>query len=359
MDAVLNTNVVSYLLSLGKLRCTTRSLESVLLSFLHSGVTSEEACLLEKGLVVLVSGKESTSNAVTDSACLAGEAAAAYVNNYVELANGVGNTEGLIYNVLHGLKTEVLIDTSAVDGNNTGTGIETNSGYGLLSSACAVEIGLCTSIHYTFPPLSVNYDRLLSSLLVRCICINVQTGEGLSTDGVVGKHSLNSKLHSLLGTGSHKGLVLDLLEAADVTGMVTVVLLLKLLTGENCLGSVYDDNVLAAVSVGGELRSVLAAKNFCSLNSGLAEGLACCVDYKPSAFNVVCVSHECRHFDFLRFFGFRGLHGHFSKLVYYSIYFHRCQHFFGKNFEKFDLKNESSRKLLKAPESSRILHREK
>ena len=107
-----------------------------------------------------------------------------------------------------------------------------------------------------------------------CACIYVKAGEGLSADRVVGKHSLNCELHSLLGTGCHKGLVLDLLKTADVTGVMTIVLLLKLLTGENSLISVYDDNELAAVSVRSELGSMLAAKDVRSLNSSSAEGLA-------------------------------------------------------------------------------------
>ena len=287
-------------LSLRELRCTTSALESVLLSLLHTRITSKEAGLLEKRLVGLICREKSTSNAVTDSACLTGEAAALNVNNYVELANGISDTEGLIYDILEGLETEVITYVSAVNGNNAGTGIEANSCNRLLSSACAVEIGFSTSIHQTFPPLLVNCDGLLSSLVVSRTCIYVQTGEGLVTDGVVGKHSLNSELHSLLGTGSHEGLVVDLLETADVTGVVTVELLLELLTGKYSLSCIYDDNVLAAVSVRGEFGSVLAAKNIRSLYSGLAEGLACCINNKPSAFDVVCISHECRHFDFLQ-----------------------------------------------------------
>ena len=53
-------------LSLGELRCAASCLETVLLSFLHSRVTSEEASLLEKGAVRIVSEKESAGYAVTD-----------------------------------------------------------------------------------------------------------------------------------------------------------------------------------------------------------------------------------------------------------------------------------------------------
>ena len=134
-------------LSLRELRSTSCSLESVLLSFLHTRVTSEEACLLEKGLIGFISGEKSTSYSVTDSTCLTGEAAAANVCNDIELTNGLGNTEGLVNDELESLKTEIIVYISAVDGYVTGTGIETNSCNRLLSSACAVEIRFSASIH--------------------------------------------------------------------------------------------------------------------------------------------------------------------------------------------------------------------
>ena len=143
-------------LSLRELRCTTSALESVLLSLLHTRITSKEASLLEEGLVGLICGKECTSNTVTDCTCLAGEATAVYVNNYVELANSVGNAEGLVNDELHGLKTEVLVDAAAVDGDLAGAGVEANASDRLLSAAGAVEVGLCTSIHSSMTFLSIN-----------------------------------------------------------------------------------------------------------------------------------------------------------------------------------------------------------
>ena len=135
--------------ALGELRSATSTLQTVLLSLLHSGVTSEEACLLEKGLVSLISGKERTSYAVTDSTCLTGEAAAANVCNDIELAGGLGYAEGLVNDILKSFKTKIVVYVSAVDGNNAGTGIKTNSSYGLLSTACSVEIRLSTCIQST------------------------------------------------------------------------------------------------------------------------------------------------------------------------------------------------------------------
>ena len=103
-------------LSLGELRSTTSALESVFLSFLHTRVTSEEACSLECGLICLVSLKKSLCNAVTDSTCLTGDTAALSGANDVELAFGAGNGEGLVNDELKGFETEVFVDVSLIDG---------------------------------------------------------------------------------------------------------------------------------------------------------------------------------------------------------------------------------------------------
>ena len=79
---------------------------------------------------------------MTDSTCLTGEAATVYVSNDVKLALSFGNTERLVYDKLKGLKTEVFINISAVDGDSTGSGVKTNSCNRLLSSAGAVEINV-------------------------------------------------------------------------------------------------------------------------------------------------------------------------------------------------------------------------
>ena len=142
---VLRESVSGYL-SLGELTCATCGFETVLLSFLHTRVSCEEACLLEKRAVRIVSEEERTGYAVTDRACLTGDAAALYVGNDVVLAYGVGNAERLIDNELEGFKTEILVDVTTVDGDLAGTGIQTNAGDGALSSAGTVEIRLCAGI---------------------------------------------------------------------------------------------------------------------------------------------------------------------------------------------------------------------
>ena len=127
-------------LSLGELGCTACALEAVFLSFLHSGVSGKETCLLEGGTESLVVLKKSTSDAVADSACLAGDSAAADAANDVKLIGGAGKSERLTDDELESLKAEIIVYISAIDGDLAGAGINADSGNGALSAAGAVEI---------------------------------------------------------------------------------------------------------------------------------------------------------------------------------------------------------------------------
>ena len=59
---------------------------------------------------------------MTDCTSLTGEATATNIRNDVELTNGFGYSEGLIDDKLKGVKTKVVFNISAVNGDSTGTG---------------------------------------------------------------------------------------------------------------------------------------------------------------------------------------------------------------------------------------------
>ena len=66
----------SWLLALGELGSATCGLQTVLLSFLHSGIAGHEAGSLQGRTVLGIQDNQSAGNAVTDSAGLAGNTAA-------------------------------------------------------------------------------------------------------------------------------------------------------------------------------------------------------------------------------------------------------------------------------------------
>ena len=113
------------------------------------------------------------------------------------------------------------------------------------------------------------------------------------SDGVLLKHAADCKTHCQLRAICHQVLVLSLLQAADPAGVSTIVLLLELLAGQDCVLCVDDDDVIAAIDVRSLGGRKLAAKQIGSNCSGLAEGLACCVKDVPFSFNGLLGKH-CR-----------------------------------------------------------------
>ena len=94
---------------------------------------------------------------------------------------------------------------------------------------------------------------------------------------------------------ARQGLVLGLLQAAGVTGVGTVVLLLQLLAGEDGVLGVDDDDVIAAVNVGGVVGAQLAAQQIGRESGGLAHGLAGCVKDVPFTVNLLLGEHGSGH----------------------------------------------------------------
>ena len=89
-------------LSLAELRRTTSCLETVFLSFLHSGVAGHEAGGLQRSAVLRVQGDQSAGNAVADGAGLTGYAAAGDGDDNVNLAQQIGSDQGLTDDQLQG-----------------------------------------------------------------------------------------------------------------------------------------------------------------------------------------------------------------------------------------------------------------
>ena len=125
--------------------------------------------------------------------------------------------------------------------------------------------------------------------------VDVQALEGVLGDGVAGHHAADRDAHRELGLLLHEDAVLGLLEAADPAGVSTVILLLHLVAGEDRLGGVDDDDVVAAISVRGVGDLELAAQQIGCRHGGLAHGLAGSVDNVPLTLDVALVRHKSGH----------------------------------------------------------------
>ena len=112
---------------------------------------------------------------------------------------------------------------------------------------------------------------------------NGKTGQGLAADSGIRNHSLNGELNRQLRTGCHQGAVLGGLEAADVSGVTIVELLVELGAGQDDLSSVENDDVVTAIYMRSKDRLMLSAKKVGNLGSDTAERLACGVNDIPVA----------------------------------------------------------------------------
>ena len=121
-------------LTLGKLRSATSCFETVLFTLFHSRVAGQEACGLQGCAVALIDEEQCACDTVTDSAGLAGNAAAVDGSLDVDLADGAGGDQGLTNDELQSLEAEVIVDITAVDGDSTGAvGDEVDACYRLLA----------------------------------------------------------------------------------------------------------------------------------------------------------------------------------------------------------------------------------
>ena len=129
--------------------------------------------------------------------------------------------------------------------------------------------------------------------------VAVQAGQSLSTDGVGRDHALDSVGHSQIAVLSHQLAVLDLLQAADELAVGDVELLLGLLAGQDSLVTVDDDDVIAAIDVGGVVDFLLAAQQNSSLSSDVTQALAGCVEQIPLALDFSGLYESSAHIYFL------------------------------------------------------------
>ena len=125
-------------LTLGVLVTGAGSSQTVLLTFLLTGIAGQQAGMLQGAAQGGIGLEQSTGNAEAHSFGLTGNAAAAHVDLDVVLFGELGEGKRLTDDHLQGLAGEILIHGTAVDFNLAGTGIKTGTGNSGLAAAGAV-----------------------------------------------------------------------------------------------------------------------------------------------------------------------------------------------------------------------------
>ena len=125
--------------------------------------------------------------------------------------------------------------------------------------------------------------------------IHAQLARHLTAQRALGHHADDSVLHSELRLLSHQLTILGLLKAAGITGMMVVHLLIELLAGQNHLGGVDDDHMIAGVAVGSVGGLILTAQNRGNLAGQAAERHAVGVHNIPLALDGLGICHKRFH----------------------------------------------------------------
>ena len=134
-----NVCIPQIILSLRKLRCTSRAFKTVFLTLFHTRVTCQIAGFLEDRTILFVCLAQGAGDTVTDRACLACEAAAFDGNVDIKLTGCVGRLERLTDDNFQCLKSKIIFDVTLVDCDLAFAGCQVYACDRFLSSACSVE----------------------------------------------------------------------------------------------------------------------------------------------------------------------------------------------------------------------------
>ncbi len=111
---------------------------------------------------------------MADSSRLTRNAASGYAAYDIELISRIRKSERLADNKLERFKTEIIVNIPVVNGDASGSGVYAHARYGLLSSACSVEIWFAVIHNFVLLPLKLSYYRFLSFLLMLGSLINAK-----------------------------------------------------------------------------------------------------------------------------------------------------------------------------------------
>ena len=98
--------------------------------------------------------------------------------------------------------------------------------------------------------LNNQHFGLLGGMLVLAASINLQLLRHLAAQRSLGQHADDSVLDNELGLFSQQTAIGGFLQAAGITAVLVVDLLIQLLAGQNDLGGIDDDDKVTGVNIG-------------------------------------------------------------------------------------------------------------
>jgi len=124
---------------------------------------------------------------------------------------------------------------------------------------------------------------------------NLQLGEHLTSEAILGKHTLDGVLHYEIRTAFLHLSNAQVLFATDVAAIEHVLLLFYLLAGQNDLVGIDNDDEIAGIDVRRVGWLVTTAQLISDLDGQTAQDLILGVDDDPIAFDGFLFGEKCFH----------------------------------------------------------------
>lgn len=279
LQAVFEIVLFPFRLTLGELEALAGTGATWLLTFLHAGVTRQQAVFTQLGAVGFVDLYKRTGNGQTNGADLTLNTATGRYDLDVVLVHGACDQKWLKSAVLKLNRRKVFLEGALVDHDASRSFGKPCMGNCCFATACSV-IRCLTHISLL---VDVVNDGLLGRMRMFGTGIDLEFGHLGAAKAGVGHHALDGKFDEQLGTaGANLAGSFDLL-SAEVAREAGVDLGILFVAGQNSLFSVDDDDVVTAINVRGENCFVLATQKVGSLNGYAAEHLIGGINNVPLA----------------------------------------------------------------------------
>ena len=185
------------MLSFGELELSPCPASSIFLSFDHSRVPGKKAVGPQGSDIGFIVRNKGSGYTVPTGTGLPGTSSPGYIDKNIELSKVIGNIERLFDYVDQAGVPEVLVDSLAVDIDNSLALSEVHPRYRGLSSSGTVRNIIC---HLASSPcVLIEFLRLLRRVGMVGAGVHLDVLKDLPTEPVLRQHSTNSLLHGKCG----------------------------------------------------------------------------------------------------------------------------------------------------------------
>lgn len=229
-----------------------------------------------------------------DGTGLARGTATGDIDKDIELADVVGQLEGLVHHHLGGLAPEKFVEGTLIDDDLAAPRLEPDAGDRGLSFSGSVNF-LLGHASISLRRLNVQRFRLLGRVGMIGAGVNLEFPEHQTTEVVTREHPLDRLLDDFFRLGLQQLLGGDGTESAGMPGVTMIDLVRHLVPGQSHFAGIDDDDEIAGVNAGSVNGFVFPAQHHGNPGGGTAKDLSVKVDDQPVSLDIRFFSNFGRH----------------------------------------------------------------